>query len=251
MKKDSFYFPHDYNSASDQKILQLRAEHGNSEAYGIYWMLIEAMAQESNGYLTRGAIGGLSLGYGLDKTKVLTIIEYSIQIGLLKENSQGIYSQRMIEHKGIRNKYKKAGVEGAKKRWGKSSSSKDRGAIKGATSTPNAKERKGKERKNIYSSRKCLTNELCCEIAKQYSVNDKSVMKIRDNLKGWCEAKGKTYKNYKSALQNWVRMEIERKNIVKVQNTSVPVLPEISEEERQKNIQTLAEMKSNLMGIKS
>ena len=76
-------------------------------------------------------------------------------------------------------------------------------------------------------------------------------MKIRDNLKGWCEAKGKTYKNYKSALQNWVRMEIERKNIVKVQNTSVPVLPEISEEERQKNIQTLAEMKSNLMGIKS
>ena len=40
MKKDTFYFSHDYNAHNDVKILFMRQQLG-MEGYGIYWFLIE------------------------------------------------------------------------------------------------------------------------------------------------------------------------------------------------------------------
>jgi len=107
---------------------------------------------------------------------------------------------------------------------------------------------RNKEIKNIYSSLTCLTDELCSEIAEQYSVNVEPVKKLRDDLIGYCEQHGKRYKNYKATLQNWVRRAVDDKKITKVVKTQIPNVPEISEEQRQKNIKSIAEMKSRLMG---
>ena len=45
----SYYFQHDYNAASDSKILFLRQQLG-MEGYGIYWFVLEQLAQ-AGGFL--------------------------------------------------------------------------------------------------------------------------------------------------------------------------------------------------------
>ncbi len=45
--KDTFYFPHDYNSRSDQKISKLLAKHGML-GYGLYWAIIEDLYNNNN-----------------------------------------------------------------------------------------------------------------------------------------------------------------------------------------------------------
>lgn len=47
MKKNTFYFDHDYNAQNDPKIEKMICEKGNS-AYGVFWRLIERLAQEPN-----------------------------------------------------------------------------------------------------------------------------------------------------------------------------------------------------------
>ena len=64
MAKDSFWFKHDYNARNDEKVLELRSVYG-AEGYGVFWMLVESMAETEIGGLKASLIGGLSLGYGV------------------------------------------------------------------------------------------------------------------------------------------------------------------------------------------
>ena len=45
--KETFYFSHDYNARSDNKIQKLLAKHG-MEGYGIYWAIIEDLYNNAN-----------------------------------------------------------------------------------------------------------------------------------------------------------------------------------------------------------
>lgn len=45
--KDTFYFPHDYNSRTDEKIKLLIRKHG-IEGYGIFWAIIEDLYNNTN-----------------------------------------------------------------------------------------------------------------------------------------------------------------------------------------------------------
>ena len=47
MAKDAFYFSHDYNARSDQKISKLLAKHGML-GYGLYWAIIEILYNNNN-----------------------------------------------------------------------------------------------------------------------------------------------------------------------------------------------------------
>ena len=47
MTKDTFYFSHDYNARSDQKISKLLAKHGML-GYGLYWAIIENLYNNNN-----------------------------------------------------------------------------------------------------------------------------------------------------------------------------------------------------------
>lgn len=135
------WFKHDYNARNDERLLEIRAEFG-AEGYGAYWMLLESMAESSEGKLNRGAIGGLCLAYGIPKERLLGIIDYCIKIGLFVLENEGLfYSERMIEHKEERANYKQKGIEGAQKRW------KNRGAIGVANGLPNAEETRGEEKR--------------------------------------------------------------------------------------------------------
>jgi len=135
MGKESFYFQHDYNARNDDKILELRAKFG-AEGYGIFWMILETMAENENGGAKAGLIGGLSLGYGVAKDRLLEVFNYCLEVGLFYEDAGYYYSKRLLTHKEFRKELSKNGAAGAAKRW--------RGY-----SPPNAKERKGKEIKGV------------------------------------------------------------------------------------------------------
>jgi hypothetical protein len=128
------WFKHDYNSRSDDKILDLRAEYG-WKGYGLFFAFIEKMCENETGAIDRDRIGGLSIGFGLPKDELLTFIDYCIKIGLFFEDEDGmIRNERATQHVEKLNSFREAGKKGAKKRW---SNDSDRGANKGANGKPN------------------------------------------------------------------------------------------------------------------
>lgn len=140
--KEAFYFRHDYNARNDGKILKLRAKFGNAEGYGLFWMLIEWMAEQENGSLDGSAIDELSLSFGIEEQKIRDFIDYCITIKLLCRDKDTITSPRMIEHKKFRKERSASGKLGSTSRW------KDSSAISSAMKEPLAEpmQRKGKER---------------------------------------------------------------------------------------------------------
>lgn len=61
-----------------------------------------------------------------------------------------------------------------------------------------------------YSSLKDITELEIGEIATKYKVPVGFVQLQLEKMSNWCEAKGKSYKNYKMALSNWVLMDMQR-----------------------------------------
>jgi len=86
MKKNTYYFSHDYNAANDVKVLFLRQQLG-MEGYGIYWYLVESLASAEQFQL------------------------FVIEAGTFK-------SLRLSEHLNLRKGLADKGKEGAFKRWG-------------------------------------------------------------------------------------------------------------------------------------
>lgn len=144
MAKETFYFTHDYNARNDDKILELRAKYG-AEGYGIFWMIVETMAENSNGGSNSLLIGGLSLGFGVKVELLKEVFKYCIEIGLFYKKKNFFYSKRLLTHKGFRAELSKNGTLGAEKRWSKNREAM--AGLSGGYGDPNAKERKGKENK--------------------------------------------------------------------------------------------------------
>jgi hypothetical protein len=73
MKKNTYYFSHDYNAHNDFKILFLRQQLG-IEGYGIYWFLIETLAN-ADGILPLKVIPALSMQMHTTEAKVEAVIK--------------------------------------------------------------------------------------------------------------------------------------------------------------------------------
>ena len=72
MKKETFYFSHDYTARSDEKIKNLIYDFGY-EGYGIYWSLIEELYQNANAL--RRQYKRIAFDMRVDENKVKSIIE--------------------------------------------------------------------------------------------------------------------------------------------------------------------------------
>lgn len=59
----------------------------------------------------------------------------------------------------------------------------------------------------LYRSISDLTEDDFLEIAEQYQVTKSFVLSKLDDMTNWLGATGKKYKNYKSALRNWVKKD--------------------------------------------
>jgi hypothetical protein len=136
MKKEAFYFSHDYNARNDTKILYMRQELG-MEGYGIYWYLIEALA-DAGGILPLKILPVLAKQMDSTLVKVEGVVS-NYELFEVVENQ--FVSQRLLKHLEYREVLSEQGKKGASKRWGNG------GANGGAISHPNAKERKGNKNK--------------------------------------------------------------------------------------------------------
>lgn len=113
---NTFYFPHDYDAANDDKILQVRSEFG-IEGYALFFLCLETMAKNEHSHLMASLLGGLSVGYGINKDRLQTFLDFSVSINLFKKDKLGYFSPRMNEHKEYRKMLSLSGKQGAKARW--------------------------------------------------------------------------------------------------------------------------------------
>lgn len=120
--------------------------------------------------------------------------------------------------------------------------------VEASASTRTEVKLKEVKRRESFSSIVSLNEGVVAAIAKDYSVSVKAVREIRDDLLLWCKANGKSFKDYRAALQNWVRRGIKEKKITKIINTTSPAtdLPDLTPEQQAENHKKLQELRSNL-----
>ena len=107
---------------------------------------------------------------------------------------------------------------------------------------------KGRKIKHPYNKEE-VNDQVCKEIADKYEVSLRAVLDKRDDLEFYCGKKGEQYADYKLTLMDWVRTDI-KKGLIKKEKPPEPdkyANIEISEEQRLKNLQHLAEIKARLV----
>ena len=121
MAKDTFYFEHDANARTDDKILELRARHGWM-GYGLFWAVVE-MLREAEGYrLSLGSTAGLAMALSITKDDFEKLLATCLELGLFEtEDERWFYSQslrrRMSAWDSKRDRLIAAGRKGGKSRW--------------------------------------------------------------------------------------------------------------------------------------
>lgn len=194
----SYYFQHDYNAHTDIKLLFVRQQLG-MEGYGIYWYILEQLAI-SGGKMPLKIVPVLSMQMQTTETKVKAVIE---EYGLFQIIENEFFSARLNDQLEFRNSLSAAGKRGALNRWA------NRGAIGEAISTPNAKERKGKESKvNISPAFQPPQLHEVINLM-MVRVDDFTAQGEADKFinfyqsKGWMVGKNKM-KDWRAAARNWL-----------------------------------------------
>jgi len=118
--KDAYYFPHDSNARHDEKIQYIIYKFGIG-GYGLYWLFIETMHEQSDGKLTCALLEGLSLGFNVDITLLKQFYNEAISIELFVTDDIKYWSDRVLKNKQIleqkRSLKSEAGKRGMQSRW--------------------------------------------------------------------------------------------------------------------------------------
>ena len=124
MRANKNSFLHDSDARNDEKMLELRAQHG-SAGYGIFWMLIELM-REATGYkLSRDRIGAISIGICESRDLVAEIINTAIDVGLFVEEAGHFFAPSLVRRLESFDAARQRRQEGWKKRKSASSAGHD------------------------------------------------------------------------------------------------------------------------------
>lgn len=112
MKKDAYYFSHDANARNDVKILRLRRMLG-VEGYGIYFMIIEVLREQSKHCLSLAEACDLAFDFHVNEEKIMSVIN---DFGLFKKDENCFFSQRLIDSmesfNELKNRLSEAGRKG-------------------------------------------------------------------------------------------------------------------------------------------
>ena len=136
--KDTFYFSHDYNSRTDDKIKRLIRKHGML-GYGLFWAIIEDLYNNANALRTD--YEGIAYELRTDE-RVIESIVTDFDLFVINDDIFGSLSvQRRLEERNVKSIKAK---ESAFKRW-----NKDANALPTQSECNAIKERKGKERKEV------------------------------------------------------------------------------------------------------
>jgi hypothetical protein len=166
MRKDAYYFSHDTNARRDPKILAMISEFG-AEGYGIYWMVIEMLAEQEGYKLEhkKWVSHAIAMETQCERNTVVSFIEKGIEdYELFKSDGEYFWSESLLRRMEIkdskRKKRSEAGKAGALARWGKEKKKEDNkewqshGNRMADAYERNADYSKGKERKEKESKEK-------------------------------------------------------------------------------------------------
>ena len=182
---DTFYFSHDYNTRSDEKIKKLIYEHG-FEGYGLYWAIIEELYQNANAM--RLECERIAYELRTDKERIASIIN---DFDLFVVDGEFFHSTSIEKRLKMRIEKSRKASESAKVRWSNANAMRthsERNAIK---------ESKVKESKGNVFKKPTL------EDLKQYkpNIDAQRFLDFYDS-KGWMIGKNKM-KDWKAAARNW------------------------------------------------
>ena len=139
MGKDTFYFSHDYNSRSDEKIKLLIRKHGIL-GYGVFWAIIEDLYNNANAL--RLDYEGIAYDLRID-VKIAESVINDFDLFVLKE---GFFGSLSVERRlNQRNEKSTKARYSAKYRWDKLK--KDANALQPQSEGNAIKERKGNKKK--------------------------------------------------------------------------------------------------------
>ena len=139
--KDTFYFSHDYNARTDDKIKKLIRKHGFA-GYGIYWAIIEDLYNNANALETD--YDGIAFDMREDEETIKSIINDFELFAL--EN--GVFGSLSVQSRlDARDEKSKKARASAKKRWDNDANASDidANALQTHSDSNAIKERKGKE----------------------------------------------------------------------------------------------------------
>lgn len=180
------------------------------EGYGIYWFLIEQLAN-AGGKLPLELIPVLSMQMQSTDIKVKGVI---LNFDLFKIVKGEFYSERLTNHLELRNKLSESGKTGAANRWG------NRDANRVAIGEGNAKKRKEKEikekenkvkvnRQKLFSETEYLDIELfkAAFIGTQYE--EANFAYYHEVIKNWSDSKGEKKLDWIATAKNWMAKDIK------------------------------------------
>ena len=183
---DTFYFSHDYNTRSDEKIKKLIYKHG-FEGYGLYWAIIEELYQNANAM--RLECERIAYELRTDEERIASIIN---DFDLFVTDGEFFHSTSIEKRLKMRNEKSRKASESAKARWSNANAKRthsERNAIK---------ESKGKENKgNVF------IEPTVKEIQSEFSELDAQRFHDFYSSKGWMIGKNKM-KDWKAAARNWM-----------------------------------------------
>ncbi len=193
MSKETFYFSHDYNVRSDEKIKCLIRKHG-MQGYGIWWVILEDLYNNANAMRTD--YNGIAYDLRVDSEIVKSIIN---DFGLfIVEN--GFFGSKSIETRlSERNSKSEKARESAFKRWNKTDG--DAKAMPTQCEGNAKKERKEKERKGkdiIYPTIEEVSNYFTENgYKKEVGIKAFNYYSIAE----WKDSKGNKVRNWKQKMQ--------------------------------------------------
>ena len=142
INKEAYYFSHDSNARNDEKLLAVRMRFG-AEGYGIYFMIIERLRDESDNMSIKD-YNILAFDFRVSADKVKSVIE-DFELFEFTDDKKYFYSQRMLNNMKIKNQKSEKARLSAEKRWNKSESNAN--AMRTHSEGNAIKESKGKESK--------------------------------------------------------------------------------------------------------
>lgn len=186
MTKETFYFSHDYNSRSDEKIKKLIYQHGY-EGYGIYWAIIEELYQNANAMQME--CERIAFELRTDSNRICSIIQ---DFDLFVVEDGYFHSPSVQKRLDLRNNKSVKARESAKKRWNNAN------AMRTHSEGNAIKESKVKENKGKFIVPSVQ------ELKKEFPELDAQRFHDFYTSKGWMVGKTKM-KDWKAAARNWIR----------------------------------------------
>jgi hypothetical protein len=229
MSKDTYYFPHDFNAGSDEKILYLRSKFG-MQAYGLYWVLIEIMHESSDSKLTCNLIDGIAYQINVDITFLKEFYNECISIELFVTDGVKYWSERVLRNKELlyekRNLKSIAGKKGMENRWkNKEVITNDNIVITEDNKGNESKVKEIKEKEIKVNKRKVVGTTLFVDsdvntiekfeqsfIGTQYEIANFNY--YFEVIKNWSDSKGEKKKDWIATAKNWMARDLTEGKLI-------------------------------------